>query len=161
MRLGDALRMIRIVACVFAVGCGSHREPPAPRGPVPSQDMLCTLRISPRGTFVDGDPMSRADAVARCKRTAGAIVVIETNTRSEWDPTTCAFVMIEDETIKAKWDETRSALQREGVRVHVRGSTSDLDGRRRPIVTHTERRGCEVLPPLVDPRRTVRARESE
>jgi hypothetical protein len=65
--------------------------------------MRCTLRISPRGTLVDGEPMSRAEAVAYCKRTAGgAIVVMEDNDAHQWT-------------------ETRSALEREGVRIYVRG----------------------------------------
>ncbi len=101
--------------------------------------------------------MSRADAVARCKRTAGAIVVIETNgPRSEWDAATCTIVKIEDETTnatKAEWNETRSALEREGVRVYVRGPIGDIRAGRLPAVSPPERRGCEVLPPLVDPNR--------
>jgi hypothetical protein len=63
------------------------------------------------------------------------------------------MVVIEDETTRAtdaEWDETRSALLREGVRVDVRGPTGDI--RLRTIVPPParERRGCEPLPPLVE-----------
>lgn len=58
-----------IMAILFGVGCASYREPPAPHRPVTSNESRCTLRISHRGTFVDGEPMSRADAVKQCKRT--------------------------------------------------------------------------------------------
>lgn len=111
------------MACLFAVGCGSHREPAAPRGVLASQDMRCTLRISQRGIFVDGEPRSRADAVAYCKGTpGGAMVVIEDKaTRSEWDATTRAMLVIEDRATQSEWPEMRSALQREGVRIYIRG----------------------------------------
>lgn len=70
------------VALMFGVGCASHREPPAPSRPVASNESRCTLRISLRGTFVDGEPMSRTDAVNYCKRTDGAMVVIEDEVRA-------------------------------------------------------------------------------
>src|SRR5262245_65601045 len=37
----------------------------------------CTLRIATNAIYVDGDPMSRADAIRLCKRSHEAIVVIE------------------------------------------------------------------------------------
>lgn len=83
--------------------------------------MRCSLRISQRGILVDGDPRSRADAVAYCKRTAGAVVVIEDNARREWDKAAGAMVEIKDTAIHAEWDATRLALQREGVRIYIRG----------------------------------------
>jgi hypothetical protein len=60
--------------------------------------------------------MSRADAIAYCRQTAGAIVVVEDPTPSpEWDVTNHAFVVNDDEptrAVKTEWAETRSALQR-------------------------------------------------
>lgn len=109
------------MACLFAMGCGSHRESPKPHGPLASQDMRCMLRISQRGIFVDGEPKSRADAVAYCKGTAGAIVVIEDNATDAWDQAARAMVVIEDRATKDEWDETRSALQRAGVPIYIRG----------------------------------------
>jgi len=83
--------------------------------------MRCSLNISLRGIRVDGETRSRTDAVAYCKRTAGAVVVIEGNTRREWDRSAGAMVEIKDTAIEAEWDATRLALQREGVRIYVRG----------------------------------------
>ena len=66
--------------------------------------------------------MSRADAVAHCKRAAGgAVVVIEAQPRAVWSDTAGDMVVIEDAGTQAAWDETRSALEREGVRIYVRG----------------------------------------
>jgi hypothetical protein len=137
------------MACLVAVACGGHSEPPTPRGPLASPDLRCTLRISQRGVLVDGEPMSRADAVAYCKGTAGgAIVVIEDNAATEWDAKARAMVVIEDNATKAVWDETRAALQRERVRIYVRG----------PLCYDPRVLGCrpETTPePRPEPRRRI------
>ena len=84
--------------------------------------MRCTLRISQRGMFVDGEPTARADAVAYCKATpGGAVVVVETYETSAWDPTTRAMIVSDDTATQAEWTVTRAALEREGVRIYVRG----------------------------------------
>jgi hypothetical protein len=84
--------------------------------------MRCTLRISHQGIFVDDVPKSSADAVAYCKRTAGAMAVSEEYpTTGGWDETPDANVVIGDEVTKREWDEMRLALRREGVRIYVRG----------------------------------------
>ena len=83
--------------------------------------MRCTLRISQRGIFVDGDPMSRADAVAHCKHTAGAMVVFDDSATQRSDKTGNAIIVLNPSTTAAEWDATRSALQREGVRIYIRG----------------------------------------
>ena len=70
--------------------------------------MRCTLRISQRGTSVDGAPMSRADAVTYCKRTAGGVTVIDDNTPCD------------------EWKQTCSELRNEGVPIHVRGMVGDF-----------------------------------
>ena len=62
--------------------------------------------------------MSRADAIAHCKRTAGALVVFDD---SPWDATGTAMVVIRPKAIDAEWEATRSALQRAGVRIYIRG----------------------------------------
>lgn len=103
--------------------------------------MRCTLRISQRGIFVDGEPRSRADAVAYCKGTAGAVVVIEDNAQRGWDATAGTMVVIEDKATKAEWDETRSALQREGVRIYVRG----------PLCYGLQKFSCRPRRGLVEP----------
>jgi hypothetical protein len=112
--------------------------------------MRCTLRISQRGILVDGDPRSRAEAVAYCKRTAGAVVVIEGNTRREWNSAARGIVELRDTALEAEWDATRLALEREGVRIYVRG----------PLCYDPRRLGCrptsEPTPsPMPEPRRVI------
>jgi hypothetical protein len=70
--------------------------------------MRCTLRIAQRGTFVDGEPLSRTDAVSVCKRTAGAVVVIE------------------DDVPCSEWEPVCTALHREGVAIALRGPVGDF-----------------------------------
>lgn len=69
--------------------------------------MRCTLRVSTKGIYVDGDPMSQAEAVAICKRRAGAIVVLE------------------DAAPKDAWKKLEMALRREGIAIHMRGTLND------------------------------------
>lgn len=115
------MRGLVCVASLVALGCGGHRPPPN-RTPAAASDWRCVLRISPRGTVVDGEPMSRAAAVEYCKRApGGAVVIIDHARRSVWSATADDMVVIEDSATKAAWDKTRSALEREGVRIYVRG----------------------------------------
>jgi len=65
--------------------------------------MRCTLRISPKGLFVDGDPKSQAEAISICKRRAGAMVVLE------------------DDTSQGQWKKVEAELRREGIAIHMRG----------------------------------------
>lgn len=114
-----------MLACLLAA-CASRGGSPAPRPAAHAR--RCTLRISPRGIFVDGDPMSRVDAVAYCKRTEGALV------------------RIEDGAPATEWDQTRAALQREGVAIVMPGRPAeDIPGRRYPVVPTPMR----APPPLV------------
>jgi hypothetical protein len=69
--------------------------------------MRCTLRLSPKGIYVNGDLRSRAEAVAACKRTAGAMVVLEDNAPAD------------------EWKALQIALRREGVPVLMRGPIND------------------------------------
>lgn len=107
------MRAGALVALLIAVGCTSHREPPVPRRPAMAHENRCTLRISQRGTFVDGEPMSRADAVDHCRRTDGAMVVIE------------------DDVPCSDWEPTCSALRQEGVPISMRGPVGDF---RQPVI---------------------------
>jgi len=86
------------VALLLLLGCGSHPEEPA-RG-----SRRCTLRISARGIYVDGNSTTRAGAVASCKRSAGAMVVLEDNAPQD------------------EWKEIEVELRREGIAIYMRGS---------------------------------------
>lgn len=88
---------------LFAVACSAHAEPPASHGPQTSTEIRCTLRISARGVYVGGDLASRADAVAFCRRKAGAMVILE------------------DGAPEAVWSDRQADLRREGVAVYMRG----------------------------------------
>ena len=80
-----------------AIGCAPTHPTHAPRS-----DARCTVRISERGTFVDGERTTQADAIARCKRAPGGAVLV-----------------VEDDQLRAESDATRVALERERVRVYV------------------------------------------
>lgn len=52
------------------------------------------------------------------------MVVLERSPRAVWSETAADMadmVVIEDSVTKAAWDATRSALEREGVRIYIRG----------------------------------------
>jgi hypothetical protein len=123
------VRHIVMITCCIVAGCAGQSEhvnrEQAKADPMGS-DLRCILRISHRGTFADGAPMSRAAAVAHCKRApGGAVVVIEDQRKRVWDKLAATMVVIEDDAIKAEWNETRLALQRAGVKMYVRGSLCD------------------------------------
>ena len=75
--------------------------------------------------------MSRADAIAHCKSSPGGAVVV-----------------IED---KVEWDETRTALQRAGVRIYVRERVGDEHGPAPAPVIYQPRREIVADPPVVAP----------
>ena len=107
------MRRARVLACMLPAAfaaCASRPEAPAPRSATRAR--RCTLRISAHGILVDGEPMSRADAVAYCGRTEGALVKLE------------------DDAPTTEWNLTRAALQREGVAIVMPGAaTDDVPGR--------------------------------
>ena len=109
IRMSSSLLRMKVHAatCVLAMGCASN-EPRSSHGVSGLDRTRCTLRISRRGTVVDGEPMLRAEAVKYCKRTAGATVVIE-------DDVPCNY-----------WEEVRAELQRSGIAIFVRGPTGDF-----------------------------------
>ncbi|HEY5923004.1 MAG TPA: hypothetical protein VIV11_15095 [Kofleriaceae bacterium] len=69
-------------------------------------DARCTLRVSAKGVFVDGDAMTREQALAACKRTSGATVIVE-------------------DTAPQTWTEMRARLTRAGIKIHMRGEVGD------------------------------------
>jgi hypothetical protein len=125
-----------LVGCLLVVGCAS-RHAPAP--PAASSDWRCAVRITERGILVDGAPMSRVEAIARCKHApGGAVVVIEHGSETRWDPVLDALVSIKSTTTQTVWAELRAELAHEGVRVYVRG----------PLCYELDPLGCRPrLPP--------------
>lgn len=116
------------LACVLAIGCGGQRE----SAREPSQ-ARCVVRISERGTFVDGERMSRGDVVAHCKRAPGGAVLA-----AEYPSA----------AIESELEQTKSALDREGVRVYREG----------PICYEPGREGCRPRTPArIQPRREIAA----
>ncbi len=81
--------------------------------------MRCTLRVSSKGTYVDGDARSRLEAIAACKRTAGAMVVLE------------------DDAPADEWKALQAGLRREGVPILMRGLVNDNDCLNNPLA-----KGC-------------------
>jgi hypothetical protein len=72
-----------------------------------AQPQRCTVRVSAEGIFVDGTKKKRDDAVALCKKTAGAMVTVTGDAR------------------QGDWDELRAALQAVGVKIYIRGELWD------------------------------------
>jgi hypothetical protein len=114
-----------MAALALATGCGTRHEPPhattsqsLPVQRSPSETR-CTLRVSTKGILVDGDRKSRAEAVATCKRTAGAIVIIDDNAPAD------------------EWKALQTALGREGVPLLMRGPVNDNDCLNNPLA-----KGC-------------------
>ena len=67
----------------------------------------CTLRVSADGITVDGTPVTRDEAVARCRTTDGAMVTVTGDAR------------------QGDWDELRASLQAAGVKIYIRGELWD------------------------------------
>ena len=82
--------------------------------------MRCTLRLNAKGLYVDGDPMSRAEAIAFCKQRAGAIGVLE------------------DDAPPSDWREIEAALRRERIAILMRGPIGDVDCMENPLA-----KGCD------------------
>jgi hypothetical protein len=81
--------------------------------------MRCTLRLAARGIYVDGDPTSEAEAIAICKRRAGAMVALE------------------DDAPRDQWRRVEAALRREGIAIHMRGPIDDRECMDNPLA-----KGC-------------------
>lgn len=68
---------------------------------------------------MDGNPKTRGEAIAACKRTAGAMVILEDNVPVD------------------EWRALQTGLQREGVSILMRGLLSDND-----CPNHSVAKGC-------------------
>ena len=79
----------------------------------------CTLRVTAKGIYVNGDPKSREQAVAACKRTV------------------CALVAIEDNAPAGEWEKLQAALIRAGIPILMRGVVNDTECLNNPLA-----KGC-------------------
>jgi hypothetical protein len=70
----------------------------------------CTLRLTAKGLYVDGDLMTRHQAIVQCKRTTGAVVVVGNDAPS------------------GAWTELRRHLDRERITFMLRGEVNDGPG---------------------------------
>jgi hypothetical protein len=76
----------------LGTGTGTGKESGSARARVTAA-RRCALRVAPAGITVDGKPMSRDDAVAACKATAGADVVVTGDAREgDWQALRAALV---------------------------------------------------------------------
>jgi hypothetical protein len=78
-------------------GTGSGSAVVADAGPV-----RCTIRVAAHGLTVDGKPATRDQAVATCKATTGADVIVTGEAR------------------QGDWDDLRAALEAAHIAVYVR-----------------------------------------
>jgi hypothetical protein len=91
-------------------GTGTGTEGAGPVRPV-TGPRRCAVRVAPSGITVDGKSMSRDEAVAACKATTGADVVVTGDAR------------------EGDWKELRAALVTAGVQdIRVRESVSPGSG---------------------------------
>ena len=76
----------------IGTGTGTGKEEAGPVRPV-TGPRRCAVRVAPSGITVDGKPMSRDEAVAACKATTGADVVITGDAREgDWKELRAALV---------------------------------------------------------------------
>ena len=98
-----------VLACML-LGCTETKPVVAQR---------CTLRVAATGLFVDGDPETRDQAIAACKRGREAVVIVE------------------DDAPANAWTELRARLERERITIIERGTLSD-----NPCVGNPLAKGC-------------------
>ena len=82
--------------------------------------MRCTLRVSTKGLYVDGEPTSQSEAIAVCKRRAAAVVVLE------------------DGVAKDEWNKVEAGLRREGIEILMRGPVGHRECLDNPLA-----KGCQ------------------
>jgi hypothetical protein len=85
----------------------------------------CTLRISAKGIFVDGDPATADQAIAKCKQTSGAVVNVA------------------DDAPANAWPKLRSKLESARVKIYMRGVIEDHG----VCTANPLARGCLVVIP--------------
>ena len=86
---------------IAAMLCACGEAKPAP-------DARCTLRVSARGVYVDGDPVTSAQAIVACKRTPGGAVVI-----------------VADDAPPQAWPALHRELERQHIKIYMRGLVDD------------------------------------
>lgn len=91
-----------------------------PTKPAVGSAMRCTLRVSAKGLYVDGDPKSQSEAIALCKSRAAAMVVHE------------------DGVAKDEWKKVETALRREGIEIMMRGPLGHAECLDNPLA-----KGCQ------------------
>lgn len=88
---------MRALVLILLAACGQPQ----------AVEQRCTVRVARDGIFVDGAARTRDEAVALCRKTAGATVTVEEGTAPE------------------TWRELRAALQATGTKIFERGPVSD------------------------------------
>jgi hypothetical protein len=85
-----------VLACLL-LGCTEESPEPA----------RCTLRVAKSGVFVDGDAVSPERAVTVCRKREAAVVIVA------------------DDAPPEAWPRLRARLEREHVRILMRGTIDD------------------------------------
>ena len=94
--------------------------PPSEQAHATSPRMRCTLRVSKRGIYVDGDPVTRTAALALCKRSTAAMVVLE------------------DDAPRDLWQSLKADLRHQGTAILMRGPVGHDDCMDNPLA-----KGCQ------------------
>ena len=110
--------MQRLAWLALILGCGGEPEPPTLLSAKPPE--RCTVHIAARGIYVDGDPATQAQVLARCERTTGAMVVLE------------------DDAPKQSWLALKAELERRKIAIYLRGPVGDVDCLENPLA-----KGCD------------------
>jgi hypothetical protein len=116
----SAIDGTRAIASTVSLDAAEQQTPITPATAAPprphdggiarsSAGMRCAVRVTAKGIYVDGDPRSRSEAIATCKRTAGALVALEDNAPAE------------------VWKALQAGLRREGVPILMRGTVDDRE----------------------------------
>ena len=87
--MGAAIAALFYLRCGKGWGTGGKREADGPKGIAALPDAgptRCALRLTATGLTLDGKPTTREAAIAACKRTTGADVLISGDARQgDWD----------------------------------------------------------------------------
>lgn len=111
----------RDAAAAAPTPASAHTAPSATRSiPTAKSEMRCTLRVSAKGLYVDGEPKTEEEAIAICKRRAGAMVVLE-----EGVP-------------PGDWKRVEAALRAVKITILMRGPVGDVECSENPLA-----KGCQ------------------
>jgi hypothetical protein len=105
--LGAAIAALLYLRCGKGWGTGKGKGDGTGKGiaALPARDAgpaRCALRLTAKGLTLDGKPATRAAAIAACKKTTGADVLISGDAR------------------QGDWDELRSALEAASIQFFTR-----------------------------------------